>query len=317
MKTVVLMPIRNELAMLQYNLPNILKWADHVIIADQHSTDGTRELYKKYPEIVVVDNNHKGHSNEVYWQLLDEARRFGDKNLIFYIDADEWVPADMMRNELSMTDYDPGTQFEMSWIHPWKAGDRYRVDGVYRTLGKRVGWVDNGEYLHERKYVINAHTSAIPKCDGPVIRLETPMLHLQFMAWERLQWKQAWYRCSEHIAHTISARRINNKYSQTMETKSVILEPMPRSWKESLDIIPQSSFTEGPIWQKEAVFKWIDEYGIGYFEPLEIWQLPELRELFKNTVGREPTPDTYPEWLRRVNDLKNRVKYRWRSLLGK
>lgn len=317
METVVLMPIRNELSMLQYNLPNILKWADHVIIADQHSTDGTRELYKKYPEVVVVDNNHQGHSNEVYWQLLDQARKFGNKNIIFYIDADEWIPAEMMRNELSTVEHEPGTQFEMSWIHPWKTGDRYRTDGVYRNLGKRVGWIDNGKYLHERKYVINAHTSAIPKCDGPVIRLETPMLHLQFMAWERLQWKQAWYRCNEHIARAISARRINNKYSQTKETKSVILEPMPRSWKESLDIIPKSSFTEGTIWQKEAVLKWIDQYGIRYFEPLDIWHLPELRKLFIDTVGREPEPDTYPVWLTRINDLKNRLKYQWRSLRGK
>jgi len=311
MKTIVLMPIRNELAMLQYNLPNILLWADHVIIADQHSTDGTRDLYKKYPEVTVVDNNHQGHSNEVYWQLLKEARRFGDKNIIFYIDADEWVPADLMKQELAKQDYVPGMQIDMQWIHPWKSFEQYRTDGIYRKLTKRVGWIDNGQYQHDHTYVIHGHTSIIPNCDGPVICLQTPLIHLQFLAFERLQWKQAWYRCGEHIAKAFSPQRINNKYRHTLEHYGIKLSPMPAKWKESAGVIPESVFETVSLWQRTTVLNWIDEYGLEFFEPLQIWHIEELRQKFIREIGREPRPLTYPNWLVFANDQKNHLKYWW------
>jgi hypothetical protein len=317
MKTVVLMPIRNERWMLRYNLPNILAWADHVIIADQHSTDGSRELYAQFPDIRVVDNDHKGHSNEVYWQLLNEARKLGDKNLIFYIDADEWVPAEMMKAELATYNYAPGTRIDMQWIHPWKSLDRYRVDGIYKNLKKRLGWIDNGSYEHVHEFVINGHTSIIPECDGPAVCLRTPLIHLQFVAWERLQWKQAWYRCSEFVAQAFSARRINNKYSHSLDTPAVQTLELPPEWRDSLSPLPLSILETPPAWQKDAVLAWINDYGIEYFEPLQIWHIPELCERFRRETGRMPHPEIYPHWFIRLNDFRNSVKYSLRSLLEK
>lgn len=307
MKKIVLIPIRNELALLQYNLPNILQWADQVIIADQHSTDGTRELYRRFPQVRVIDNDHTGHSNEVYWQLLAEARTFGNDNMIFYIDADEWAPAELMKQELATYTYVPGTQIDMRWIHPWKTPGRYRTDGVYRGLKKRVGWIDNGTYQHDHTYVIHGHTSIIPECDGPVRCLETPLIHLQFLEWERTQWKQVWYRCGEHIARAFPPRRINNKYRHTLETDAVRLTPMPEAWETSIAAIPAATFDNVSLWHKTTVLDWIDTYGVAFFEPLEIWHLPELKQKFVAALGRPPRPLTYPKWLIKTNDQRHRL----------
>lgn len=311
------MPIRNENWILQYNLPNILSWADHVLIADQHSTDGTRELYKKYPEVEVIDNNHKGHSNEVYWQLLEASRRFGNENIIFYIDADEWVPAEMMKAELDTLEYVPGTMIEMSWPNPWGGFKQCRVDGVFNDIHKRIGWIDNGQYKHNSGYVINGHTALTPDCEGEVIRLKTPLIHLQFTSWERLQWKQVWYRCVEHIAGASSPSLINNRYKHTLDPHPTSLMDMPREWSESLSVIPSEIALTPADWQKEAVLNFINERGVEFFEPLQIWHLPELHKKFIETTGREPKPETFPSWLLKINDERNRIKYKLRYWLGK
>jgi len=53
---------------------------------------------------------------------------------------------------------------------------------------------------------------------------------------------------------------------------------------------------------------WFDEYGIGFFEPLQIWHITLLRERFVAQVGREPRPAVRLSPARRVlRAIGNRV----------
>lgn len=47
---IVMTPTRNEAWVIRAFLKSTIRWADYVIICDQFSTDGTREIVAEYAE---------------------------------------------------------------------------------------------------------------------------------------------------------------------------------------------------------------------------------------------------------------------------
>ena len=60
---IVLTPVRNEAWVLRAFLTATSLWADKIIIADQMSTDGSREICKEFPKVILLDNYGKRLSN--------------------------------------------------------------------------------------------------------------------------------------------------------------------------------------------------------------------------------------------------------------
>ena len=100
---VVVSIVRNEAWILDAFLSAASLWADMIVIADQMSTDGSREIYKRYPKVHVIDNDrpnmHQAASRRL---VLNEARRIlsGNNNaVLFALDADEILEVDFMHGE--------------------------------------------------------------------------------------------------------------------------------------------------------------------------------------------------------------------------
>lgn len=53
---IVLTPVFNEAWILPAFLIAMSLWADYIIIADQMSTDGSREIYKEFEKVIVINN---------------------------------------------------------------------------------------------------------------------------------------------------------------------------------------------------------------------------------------------------------------------
>ena len=51
---IVMTPVRNEAWILPAFLRATSLWADYIIIADQMSTDGSRELYQQFDKVIVI-----------------------------------------------------------------------------------------------------------------------------------------------------------------------------------------------------------------------------------------------------------------------
>jgi GTP:adenosylcobinamide-phosphate guanylyltransferase len=75
MKIIIASPVKNEEWILPSTLKNFSSFADHIILADQKSTDKTREICARFEKVTVIDNPFKGYTNEIRWMLLDEARK--------------------------------------------------------------------------------------------------------------------------------------------------------------------------------------------------------------------------------------------------
>ena len=78
---IVLTPVRNEAWILPAFLKATSLWADYIIIADQMSTDGSRDIYAQYEKVILVDNPRtEMHQARTRQLLFDAAKKIeGDK----------------------------------------------------------------------------------------------------------------------------------------------------------------------------------------------------------------------------------------------
>jgi glycosyltransferase involved in cell wall biosynthesis len=312
MKTIVLIPVKNERWIIENTLKNITPHVDWVIVADQDSTDNTIEICHKFGNVKVINNPNSGHSNQVRWLLLDEARKFGENNLIICIDADEIISPkaiEEMKNAIASGKVIPGDVFKFKWIQLWKSVTTYRNDGVWKDSLKNIAFVDNkGINEYKKDFVINDHTTRVPNTKiGNEILISYPLLHFHFVAQKRNQMKQAWYRCSELIQGIRNAKRINNTYRVTLNPDKVITYTLPSRWYEGLEL-PEGLEGVTSKWHLEEMLGFFDKYGIVFFEELQIWHVPELHDEFIRRVAREPISKTYPAWLVFINEIRNKMR---------
>ena len=62
---IVMTPTRNEAWVIRAFLESTTRWADYVIICDQFSTDGTREIVESYSQPLPQGNGDRKHRAEV------------------------------------------------------------------------------------------------------------------------------------------------------------------------------------------------------------------------------------------------------------
>lgn len=308
MKTITLLPVKNEAWILRSTLKNISDFSDHIIIADQNSTDGSLDIYKDFEKVRVIINDNTGHDNSVRWQLLDYARKlYGSGNLIICIDADEMISPEAIEKIKKISAEEKQTvSFSFPWIQLWGSVKKYRDDCVWKDNWKAIAFTDDGKIDYERISIINDHTGRIPRCEVNMKLEQYPLLHYQYTIPKQAEIKQAWYRCAELISKG-KPRKINYKYSTTSNSENITFKPVNQDWFNNLPLV-SSEYNISNDWRYMEIMSWFDKYGLKFFEPLEIWYIQELREKFIKKVGQEPKIKTFPNWLIKLNNFKNKIR---------
>jgi hypothetical protein len=153
------------------------------------------------------------------------------------------------------------------------------------------------------------HAPRVPLLSTEALRAaEIPVLHLQWLLWDRNQMKQAWYRCREWLQGGKSAAEINAFYSITLDAPRTRTSPVPGEWVRDVSF-PDFSSDHGPSWQETEIRSWFDRDGIERFEPLEIWHIGTLRDEFRRRTGRPPCSDrSYrPPWTTKARRFARRA----------
>src|SRR6476659_3715040 len=93
---IVLTPVRNEAWILDRFIKCTSLWADHIIIADQSSDDGSADLARKYPKVTVVENDNPEYDEADRQKLLlRTARLIPGPRVLIALDADEIMSANI------------------------------------------------------------------------------------------------------------------------------------------------------------------------------------------------------------------------------
>lgn len=158
---IVMTPVRNEAWVLHAFLKTTSLWADYIIVADQMSTDGSRDIYPQYEKVIVIDNTNPNFNEaERQSMLVAKAREVaaGRDCILFGLDADEIMPANWRETNdgKHILNSVPGDVFWFKWaqLAPDK---KHYGDSVFYP------WVfhDDGIEPHGN-YVRNMHSMRIP-----------------------------------------------------------------------------------------------------------------------------------------------------------
>jgi glycosyltransferase involved in cell wall biosynthesis len=270
---VVLTPVRNEAWILERFLAVTSRVADLIVIADQGSTDGSRDICRGFPKVQLLDNPSPQY-DEARRQilLLEAARRLvpGEKVLLA-LDADELIAANAPGSPgwQAMFEAPAGTVLCFEKPDLWQGTDRcLRYDTPWP-----LGYVDDGAAHRARRL----HSLRIPTPEGAP-RLQVPDVKVLHYALTRLDHQAAkarFYSVQENLHGTSPLVRRRALYSRNRDwSASGRLEPAPREWfagweAGGIDLrrVPREEF----YWQDVEVLRLFGGHGVRRFWLDDMW----------------------------------------------
>lgn len=275
---IVLAPVRNEAWILTTFLECASLWADHIIIADQLSEDGSRELAAAYPKVTVIDNP-RAEFSEVERQrlLIAAARRFPAPRLLMAIDADEIVSANILdspewKAALSLP---PGTVLEFAKVELYGSTEQYFLHSVKdKNSWIPFGYVDDGAE-HEGSIL---HTCRIPeRARSARFRLnDVAVLHFARFNLLRAESKDRWYRCFERLSfpekNILTIHRLYDFYERLKDTFNIrATHPAWFANYREAGINFNLSESHTVFWWDWEILRLFKKHGTAPFRHLDIW----------------------------------------------
>ena len=269
---VCLTPVRNEARFLPNFLAAAETWADAIIVLDQRSTDGSREIVSAHPKVVLVDNPNpeynQGTRQRLLWQRAREE--FPGPRVVFGLDADEALTADATssREWEAVLDAPPGTPILMQWLNLLPDGTAW-----IPIAPKRFALVDDGSApdtsLHPRYKV---HAGSRP----PLVLDDIGMLHLQHLDWNHMKSKQRWYQAWRHVQMPeLRPRDLYREFHwmDVMSPDQII--PVETRWlagysASGIELTPVEPAPD-PSWQDLEVIDLIRRHGPATFRRIDLW----------------------------------------------
>ncbi len=314
MKIIALLMVKNESWILPTYLSGMKDLADEVIAIDDGSTDDTKHILQNAGAI-VLENHEVWKSGtpefSMRQRLLEEGRKRGGTHFIC-LDADEAfsLPFRQHGREI-ISQLKPGQKLLMQWMFLWKDPYIFIDDkrSLFKDNYKDLVFCDSQDLQHSFAFMHVGRTPGLTT-DQNSIRLEPQTgacLHFTFVNWNRCMLKQAWCRCSDLIHEPGRYVKINNKYYFPEKNPGFKFSPIPKEWFEGL-VMPANIENLPPSWHLKTVISFFDRFGIENFEPLEIWDIPELRTEFVKRVGRQPKPSVLHIYLQPLIKLRRHIK---------
>jgi len=274
-------PVRNEAWVLNLFLKATSLWADYIIIADQHSSDGSREIALNYPKVVLIENNNPNY-NEADRQrlLIEKAREIKGDKIIFAFDADEILSANYMNSndwELILKSK-PGDIFFMQWAQVCANQTEYWVPEDY------FPWVihDREDISHE-SYVRNIHSMRIPYSDElPKYYVKDfKVLHFQHVFPQRNLAKQRFYMFVDYDLNNRSIVSLSRTYllkRNKMKLSPLNLDMLYKYEKSGFETFDQIDFINHEFWFNYYIFEGISTIGTYKYRKIDIWHADFLEK---------------------------------------
>ena len=275
---IVMTPVRNEAWVLRAFLTATSAWADYIIIADQMSTDGSRDIYKEFPKVTVIDNtNPEFNESERQAMLIDKARDIaaGRDCILWGLDADEIFDAHFQ----STGDWQkiihsvPGDVYFFKWAeicpdkkHYWLSPKTY------------YPWMfhDDGKEPHGN-YVRNMHSMRIPYPmeEKQIYYVDDfRVLHLAYLNPYRAASKRRFYTLVDWEMNHRPAVRLSRSYSQTKQEEEV--KTLPEEYVYShldgnADMWDYVDCTSSKCWMDDYVYSRLERHDMNQLRKLDIW----------------------------------------------
>lgn len=279
---IVLTPVFNEAWILPAFLKATSLWADYIIIADQMSTDGSREIYKEFEKVIVLDNPRKEmHQARTRQMLFEEAKKIPGNKILFTLDADEFLSGNFFNTESwnNILNSVPGDVFEFRWMN-------LREDATKFSTWQHYYWAvhikDNNlegmfpdNFIHEWRLPWPEHVNKEYIID------DISFIHFARVNVKRQSNKKRFYQIS-----TVSKM---NKYKGVIfyrayhPLKDEVWYDLPENVYDyyqdnNVDINGMINLSDEGIHYTTNVLNYINEFGIKKFAKLDVWDKEFLQK---------------------------------------
>jgi hypothetical protein len=192
MKIIGFTQIRNELS--KGNLINWLRQmfeiCEYVYIYDQNSDDGSKIVYKNYPNLIVIESEINDFKNEITCKsiLLEKLlKEHPDTDFILWLDGDSLLDRNLTNNnnklinsicEQAQKNKIDGILFKH--YNLWRSDVYYRIDNSYHNLNNGVCalWRNNGNLSFNKTNGL--HLPQYPNGIKKMDRIDFGIIHRGF-----------------------------------------------------------------------------------------------------------------------------------------
>ena len=289
---IVLTPVRNEAWVLDAFLAATSLWADRIILADQMSTDGSREIAQKYPKVTLVDNQSATmHQANARMLLFKEADKIEGEKVLFCLDADEFLSGDFMQTDTwksMLTVGDRCVAYCLKWVNVW--GDLNHRIADESSHAEWIGYFPKGRMVadlyasREKNAVHESRLPCLPESEMDyVIVDDIRLIHLARYNPNRQEAKKMFYMVSTvRDRNAVSAVSINRLYrlhaNESPATGEVADEMYAYYTNHSVCLEKMVLRSDGLF--VDYVVDIIAKEGPGKYVSLDIWWWPELNKRF-------------------------------------
>ena len=302
-KIIILTPIKNEDWILHRFLSVCSYFADSIIIADQYSTDKSREICNTFEKVFLFENeNKKFNEAERQILLIDKARELhGIGNILLALDADEILAANAFQSEdwKKMLQAKPGT------ILYFEKPTFYRDTNTtirYEGGGWPLGYVDDG--AKHTPSLIHSIRVPHPSYAKKLYLNDIKFLHYALVRLDAQSSKQRMYSMLENINSTKSLRVRLRAYPSKLDfsNEGSYHEISNQSWFtdwENLGINMHTIIKSENYWYDYECLKLFNQYGYKVFWFDDIWDFNW--ELFRKKALQEGCKDVPKTQIKKPN----------------
>ena len=275
---IVMTPVRNEAWVLRAFLESTSRWADYIIIADQMSTDGSREIALSYPKVILIDNkNPEFNEPERQAMLVAKAREVaaGRDTLLWGLDSDEILAANFLETEdwKRIETSVPGDVFWFKWAEICPNQSEYWLSPT-----TYYPWLfhDDGKEPHGN-YVRNMHSMRIPyPIDEKQLHYvdDFRVLHLAYLNPFRTRAKRRFYCFVDWEMNHWPPIALARSYAQTKKDDDII--PLQETMlyskaKDGFDIFSLVETYGKRSWFDDYVANRLSRHPMKQLRRLPIW----------------------------------------------
>lgn len=298
---IVMTPTRNEAWVIRAFLECNGLWADYIIIADQMSTDGTREIIAEYvrpndgmsrdkslneplalndkrhrAEVILIDNkNPEFNEAERQSLLVAKAREVaaGRDTLLWGLDADEILPANWQESEdgRKILNSIKGDVFWFKWAQLAPDKKHYGDSIDYPWLFHDDGVEPHGNYVR------NMHSMRIPY---PIAEMQMyhvkdfRVLHFGLMDSMRIAAKNRFYQFVDWEMNHRSPIVLSRLYAAHRIENQIVddqFELEPEAIAFPFDMWSLIELGAEHTWFDDYVHERLTKYPIAKLRKLDIW----------------------------------------------
>lgn len=311
-KIVGLLQVRDEASIIEQCLRALAVYTDAIVVLDDASQDSTVEIVELLAstltiERIVINKEsawEKGTERDNLQRLLNEGRAIGGTHFIF-LNADEIFVSTCAKDDWlrkKILSLPSGYSMSVPMANVWNGTSHYRDDErcspmYWKWREIDCIWCDDGQMNYENNISWTSsktlHISRMPSNYKGVVRvydINCGLIHFKCANLDNLKLKKIWYTMLEYIRlrdiysdFKKECVRCANKFYEYEfsgiegNERDILLREVPHSWYEGYDFFDSSCYMVEIAEKKRDIIRWLEQYGVEYFEYLDIWNLDWLR----------------------------------------